>query len=233
MPFSEKSAQGITAGHQERHCEPGFRTGLWVRMGESFINIATATPDARFSASAFYSFGEDSALESVTEARGELPGSRTAGLLSEVVATRLVGDKATVERQDSLWRSAVTPGLAVGPHGSAGKNVAYGLQLHAPLAENRQKTERYDIAFWKKLIYPLASLVMVALALPFAYSHNRVGGVSPQDLRRDDRHTVPHAQWPVFPAWGSSMHGRFSPAPRRPRHLPGCRHGHAWWVERR
>ena len=55
----------------------------------------------------------------------------------------------------------------------------YGLQHYTRhLAENRQKTERYDIAFWKKLIYPLASLVMVALALPFAYSHNRVGGVS-------------------------------------------------------
>ena len=31
---------------------------------------------------------------------------------------------------------------------------------------------------WKKVLYPLATLVMVALALPFGYSHNRVGGVS-------------------------------------------------------
>ena len=46
------------------------------------------------------------------------------------------------------------------------------------LAENRQKTERYEIALWKKLVYPLATLVMVALALPFGYSHNRVGGAS-------------------------------------------------------
>jgi lipopolysaccharide export system permease protein len=46
------------------------------------------------------------------------------------------------------------------------------------LAENSQKTQRYDIALWKKLIYPLAALVMVALALPFGYTHNRVSGVS-------------------------------------------------------
>jgi len=46
------------------------------------------------------------------------------------------------------------------------------------LSENRQKSERYQIALWKKLIYPLAALVMVALALPFGYSHSRVGGVS-------------------------------------------------------
>jgi lipopolysaccharide export system permease protein len=30
---------------------------------------------------------------------------------------------------------------------------------------------------WKKLVYPLASLVMMALALPFAYVHVRAGGV--------------------------------------------------------
>jgi lipopolysaccharide export system permease protein len=46
------------------------------------------------------------------------------------------------------------------------------------LSDNKQKTERYQIALWKKLVYPMAALVMVALALPFGYSHNRVGGVS-------------------------------------------------------
>ena len=45
------------------------------------------------------------------------------------------------------------------------------------LAENRQRTERYEIAMWKKLAYPVAVLVMMALALPFAYIHTRSGGV--------------------------------------------------------
>jgi len=50
-------------------------------------------------------------------------------------------------------------------------------QYSRHLSENRQKTGRYDIALWKKLIYPFASLVMMALALPFAYIHVRAGGV--------------------------------------------------------
>ena len=45
------------------------------------------------------------------------------------------------------------------------------------LAGNRQKTERYEIAMWKKLFYPLATLVMMALALPFAYMQARAGMV--------------------------------------------------------
>ena len=46
------------------------------------------------------------------------------------------------------------------------------------LAENKQETERFRIAFWKKLIDPLAIFVLMALALPFAYMHTRSGGVS-------------------------------------------------------
>jgi lipopolysaccharide export system permease protein len=46
------------------------------------------------------------------------------------------------------------------------------------LEENRQRTDRYEIALWTKLLYPLAVFVMMALALPFAYLQARSGGLS-------------------------------------------------------
>ena len=46
------------------------------------------------------------------------------------------------------------------------------------LASNAQAAQRYEIEFWKKSFYPLVCLVMVALALPFAYLHARSGGMS-------------------------------------------------------
>ena len=46
------------------------------------------------------------------------------------------------------------------------------------LEENKQRSERYEIALWTKLLYPLAVFVMMALALPFAYLHSRSGGIS-------------------------------------------------------
>jgi lipopolysaccharide export system permease protein len=42
----------------------------------------------------------------------------------------------------------------------------------------RQNAQRYEIEFWRKLFYPLSCLVMVVLALPFAYLHFRSGGVA-------------------------------------------------------
>ena len=46
------------------------------------------------------------------------------------------------------------------------------------LDANNQSAERYEIEFWKKVFYPLSCLVMVVLALPFAYLHFRDSGIS-------------------------------------------------------
>jgi lipopolysaccharide export system permease protein len=46
------------------------------------------------------------------------------------------------------------------------------------LGDQEQASQRYEILFWKKALYPFACLVMMALALPFAYLHARAGGIS-------------------------------------------------------
>jgi len=48
----------------------------------------------------------------------------------------------------------------------------------AHLSEQEQASQQYQIQFWRKAFYPFACLVMVALALPFAYLHGRSGGIS-------------------------------------------------------
>ena len=48
----------------------------------------------------------------------------------------------------------------------------------AHLSDQEQAAQGYQIRFWRKALYPLACLVMVALALPFAYMHARAGGIS-------------------------------------------------------
>jgi lipopolysaccharide export system permease protein len=46
------------------------------------------------------------------------------------------------------------------------------------LSDQEQASQNQRIRFWRKALYPLSCLVMVALALPFAYLHARAGGVS-------------------------------------------------------
>jgi lipopolysaccharide export system permease protein len=46
------------------------------------------------------------------------------------------------------------------------------------LANNKQKTTRYEVALWAKVIYPLACIVMVVLALPFGFLQQRASSTS-------------------------------------------------------
>ena len=46
------------------------------------------------------------------------------------------------------------------------------------LNANQQSAQRFEIEFWRKVFYPLSCLVMVVLALPFAYLHFRQRGIA-------------------------------------------------------
>ena len=46
------------------------------------------------------------------------------------------------------------------------------------LKANGQSAQRYEIQFWRKVFYPLSCLVMMVLALPFAYLHFRSGNIT-------------------------------------------------------
>jgi lipopolysaccharide export system permease protein len=181
VPVSERLAQELRMRAMSSViAQQGFESGLWVKDGRSFINIRHATPDARLQGVRIYKFDSANALESVTDVEEAEFKPPEHWLLKGVVRTVLDGDTSRVERADTAeWVSAVNPDLLAVLMVAPERMSLVGLVNYtAHLSDNRQKTERYEIAIWKKLIYPLASLVMVALALPFGYSHDRVGGVS-------------------------------------------------------
>ncbi len=91
------------------------------------------------------------------------------------------GQAAIIERQQARldWQSSLTPlvvSASVLPPETMSSVALWRYTQH--LASNAQAAQRYEIEFWKKTFYPLVCLVMVALALPFAYLHARSGGMS-------------------------------------------------------
>ena len=121
----------------------------------------------------------DAAAEEFDADEGEYQSADT-WRLSNVVQTLFEGDRAQIRHFPSVvWRSALNPNilsvLMVVPERMSFISL---YQYIRHLEENQQKTQRYTIALWKKLAYPLAALVMMALALPFAYMQDRMGAVS-------------------------------------------------------
>ncbi|MDA0275774.1 MAG: LPS export ABC transporter permease LptG [Proteobacteria bacterium] len=187
-PTTEEMAQQTRMRAMSSLIGQGLQSGLWFKDERSFINVAQAPEANLLQGVRIYEFDAAYRLRIVSEAReAEYAG---AGLwrLREVVQTRFEGPEAragpvhaglvTTRFAEAEWRSAVNPDLLsvliVAPERmSAWKLYRYTRHL----AGNKQKTERYEIALWKKLFYPFATLVMMALALPFAYLQSRSGMV--------------------------------------------------------
>ena len=176
-PLAEEAAQTLKLRAKSSLIGQEMKSGLWFKDERSFINVREARQDNVLTGVRIYEFDAAYKLILVRAAdRGEYRG---AGLwrLFGVAQTRLGAEGPRMERmQETDWRSALTPDLLnvliVAPE----RMSAWRLYKYAQhLAGNRQKTERYEIAMWKKLVYPVATLVMMALALPFAYLHARAG----------------------------------------------------------
>jgi lipopolysaccharide export system permease protein len=179
-PSAERAAQQLRLRALRTVVAQEFRSGLWVKDDLSFVNVRAVQPDNRLSQVRIYEFDSANQLRSISEAEeGEyLPPDRWR--LRNIVKTVFSGDSAQVQKvPEAIWYSALNPDilsvLLVVPEKMSLVNLMSYIQH---LTENHQKTERYQIAFWKKLTYPLAALVMMALALPFAYMQDRAGAVS-------------------------------------------------------
>lgn len=179
-PPSERAAQKMRLLEKGKAVGQDLRSGLWVKDERSFINVRTVLPDTRLRGIRIYDFDESARLRSVTEAEEGVYVPPASWRLTGVVRTAVYDERAElVKLPDMEWRSALNPDILSVLMVSPERMSLLHLSAYTRhLAENRQKTQRYEIAMWKKVIYPLAALVMVALALPFGYTHNRVSGVS-------------------------------------------------------
>jgi len=156
-----------------------FRSGLWIKDDKSFINVVEVLPDSTLRGVRIYEFDDQYRLRSISYARRGAYQNDRRWLLREVTQTRFEDMQTTMQEiGEASWQSVLDPGLLnvllVKPEQMSAWRL-YSFTQH--LKENRQKALRYEIALWAKLIYPLAVLVMMVIALPFAHFQSRQAGV--------------------------------------------------------
>lgn len=179
-PPAERAAQQLRLKATGGMMAQEFRSGLWVKDEHSFINVRDMQPDAILRDIRIYEFDDRFRLRAISEAGTGEYASPGHWRLRDVAQTSFEGGRASVQRfTEIVWLSALTPDilsvLLVVPEKMSLPNL---YQYIRHLLDNHQKTDRYEIALWKKLTYPLTALVMMALAVPFAYLHSRLGAIS-------------------------------------------------------
>jgi lipopolysaccharide export system permease protein len=179
-PPLDQRAQRMKMVATQSAAKKDLKTGFWVKSNRSFINVRNMFGDGRLQGVRIYDFDANAKLQAISFAEtGEFkpPGQ---WVLKGVTRTTFQELSAKVETLPELrWQADLSPEVMNVLMVSPDKMSAQALKTYIDhLQENKQKTQRFDVAFWKKLMYPFAIFVMMALALPFAYLNARAGGIA-------------------------------------------------------
>ncbi len=194
-PASERAAQLLKGRYQGR-ITVGL-TGAWLREKQAdktyVVNVKELTPNNDMKGIQIFEFNRQGQVLSTTQApQGQFTNENAWQLQNaarmEFEVPRGVSEankpveNANVKRtvvDNYRWLNAISiemVSVAVLKPDRMATVDLFNYVRH--LEANGQTAQRYEIEFWKKVFYPLSCLVMVILALPFAYLHFRSGGIA-------------------------------------------------------
>ncbi|HEX2389694.1 MAG TPA: LPS export ABC transporter permease LptG [Casimicrobiaceae bacterium] len=179
-PPAERIAQTVrTSSDSSRVVAQQFESGFWFKQDLTFVNIRTVLADMTLSGVRMYEFGDDLRLKVVRIAQSGRFAGNGQWELENVKSTEIGTDATRVTTAPVfLWTTVLRPSI-LNVYQVAPERLELGALYDniRVLGNNAQKTSRFEIAFWNKVFYPLAVLVMMVLALPFAHFQRRQGGV--------------------------------------------------------
>lgn len=165
------------------------QTGAWLRerQGENSyaVNVTTLTPEGNPSGIRIFEFNKEGQWVALIKARDGLVVSNDAWTLQGVERNQIVRGKLSETNLERAhlgtytWPTAITAEMVsvalLKPERMSTIDLFHYI---THLNANGQSAQKFEIAFWKKVFYPLSCLVMVVLALPFAYLHFRSGNIA-------------------------------------------------------
>lgn len=195
-PTADRAAQLLKARYQGRITIG--QTGAWLKEKQAYnsyvVNVRALTSDNEMQGVRVFEFDNKGLLTSITQSPlarfGKDDSWQLQGGTRTDFAVRTTQPSAGETGRDSA-KISISPITSFRwPTGISSENVSVAVlkpermgtldlfNYVRHLNVNGQSAQRYEIEFWKKVFYPLSCLVMVVLALPFAYLHFRSGGIA-------------------------------------------------------
>jgi lipopolysaccharide export system permease protein len=186
-PLADKTAQLLKARFQGQVTVG--KTGAWLREKQAYgnyaINVGALASDGTMKDVRIFEFDNQGHMVSMTQGQTGSFGEHEDWQLFTVDRTEFAANNAKDGRVDRVfsdsfrWPTGVTAEMVAAAVLRPERMGTIDLfQYIQHLSSNNQSAQKYEIQFWKKVFYPLSCLVMVVLALPFAYFHFRSGGIA-------------------------------------------------------
>ena len=185
-PAADRTAQLLKSRYTGR-ISVG-QTGAWLKEKQPYssfaTNVGSLNADGDMHNIRIFEFDNQGRMVSTTQAPTARFDTDGAWLLENAERTEFntAGDRATVQHSEIAsyrWPTEITAEMVSVALLKPDRMRTIDLfQYINHLDANGQTAQRYEIEFWRKVFYPLSCLVMVVLALPFAYLHFRSGGLA-------------------------------------------------------
>ncbi len=178
-PATDRYAEQMKLKATHQLVAQAFRSGLWIRDHNQFINVREVTPEGQLRGVNVYAFDDKFHLLHILNAASGHFLHDNLWQLRHIDETDFGPQTIQVQHlPQEQWQSVLTPSimnvLLLAPE----KMSAHDLWLYVVhLRDNHQPSERYEIALWGKLVYPLAAPIMLLLTVPFAWHRPRAGSV--------------------------------------------------------
>ena len=167
-PKSQQYAERLK-NHVQNSNGPVGQSGVWIKNDGRYINFGELLPDLSVRNLTVYSHNAEYELSQALHADSAHNIGGNQWQLKQVAITDLSAKatKTSTQAQATLTLEvddAVLRALQVQPEQMS--LLALGDYIEH-LKANHQQSERYEIAWWRKLTYPIAALAMALIALAF------------------------------------------------------------------
>lgn len=186
-PASDRTAQLLKAQFTGRITD--VQTGAWLKdrqaQSQFSVNVKTISSDSQLQGIRIFELDSHGFVKSTLQAQSAEVNMDGSWTLNQVQRTDFPDGKnqtlAVVrsEKSSMLWPNLISAEMVsaalLKPERMSTLDLFRYIQH---LNANEQSAQKFEIVFWKKVFYPLSCLVMVVLALPFAYLHFRSGSIA-------------------------------------------------------
>lgn len=177
-PQSAQAAQRVKLSALKRNVALPNQSGIWLKDGQDFYLIGEMLPDGTLKDITQYRYNDTFELVQAAHAQS---GRLAAGQwqLNDVALTRLFADHTETIHEAALnlptrINPALLESLVVEPEQMSLLDLN---RYIAHLQDNRQDVERYRVAWWRKLTYPLLVLAMGQIGLAATPQQRRSGNM--------------------------------------------------------
>ena len=183
-PISDRMAQTVRNQALSETVSFRGRLGYWVRDGRDFVNIRELAGPEEIRRITLFRFNAALELEHWIEAERAVWSPDGTWMLESVRDSRISPEGVEHTYSERMpWASGLLPDMINVAVAKPETLAIWELRAFVRYFENNgQDASRFELAFWKKLILPLSSIVMVMLAVPFVFGSLRDTGTGQRIL---------------------------------------------------